>query len=111
MSALNTADDALAAGMTTVAAAAEPASQETIPADEVEAALGAGEADLPDDAHADPREALLGEIRSELVQGGRKVLAILADLGDRRPLLTDEDVSALKKAERDFAKQQSGGAP
>ena len=65
--------------------------------------------DIADQGEADPRETLLGEIRSEIVQGSRKVLAILADLGDRRPLLTDADVAALKRAEKDFAAQAGGG--
>jgi len=85
--------------ITPTAALASPASAD--PAKPAQTSTPAAEAaDASPEAEETPRETLLAEIREEILAGGRKLLTILNALGDRRGLLTDEDVRLLKEFEK-----------
>lgn len=76
-----------------------------------EVAPAAEEATEPDDGTpADPRDAVLAELRSAIMSGDRRVAALLNDLpAERRALVTDADVKDLKEAQRAIEANRNGG--
>lgn len=57
-----------------------------------------------------PRDAVLAELRSAIMSGDRRVSALLNDLlPEKRALVTDADVKALKEEQRAIEAQRNGG--